>query len=296
MENVQDLMIFTQVIESGSFTKAARRLGIANSSVSKRVQALEKSLGVQLIQRSTRSLRVTEEGQLLYQRCSGIKQQIEDASQEISRSREMPKGKVRISVPPLMAHSRLAAQLPSFLSRYPDVSLELHLTERHSDLSEGGFDLSIRTGELADSSMIARRLCSINSVLCAAPGYLERRGRPEHPSELEQHNYLCWIAPDGSSYSQLIFHKGTRSYKTGISGNFTSTDATAIKEAAIYGAGITLMPDMAIKDEVGTGLLEVLLTDYHCYHFPLSLVYPRRENVPAKITVAADFIAEVFSN
>jgi DNA-binding transcriptional LysR family regulator len=294
MEDLQSLMIFTQVIESGSFSKAAQRLGIANSSVSKRIQALETNLGVRLIQRSTRSLRLTEEGQLLFERCARIKEQIEDISLEASRYKAAPRGTVKLFVPPLLAHTRLAPHLPDFLSRYPEVSIELELTERQSDLKEAGFDLSIRTGELKDSSMIGQRLCTVNAVLCASPNYLDRHGRPSRPADLQRHNYLAWRGPDGRPYSQLIFKKGSKSYKTKIAGNLASTDAMALKESAIYGAGITLLPDIAIDREIESGLLEAILPKYRCYQYPLYMVYHRRDHLPAKIKVTADFVRETF--
>lgn len=296
MEDAQNLMIFAQVIESGSFSRAARRLGIANSSVSKRMQALETNLGVRLIQRTTRSLRLTEEGQKLYERCARIKEEIEDISLEASGFKETPRGTIKICVPPLLAHTRLAPQLPVFLSRYPELFIELELTERESDLRDTGFDLSVRTGEQRDSSMIGQRLCTVNALLCAAPGYLDLYGRPARPADLIQHNYLAWRAPDRKAYSQLIFKKGAKTYKTKISGNFASSDAQALKEAAIHGAGITLLPDITIDQEIESGLLEVVLPKYECYKYPLYMVYHRRDFQPAKLKVAAEFLKKTFQH
>ncbi|RLQ20181.1 LysR family transcriptional regulator [Seongchinamella sediminis] len=296
MQDAQNLMIFAQVLESGSFSKAAQRLGIANSSVSKRMQVLEASLGVRLIHRTTRSLKPTEEGQKLYERCARIKEQIEDISLEASGFKEIPRGSVKICVPPLMAHTKLTPQLPDFLSRYPEVSIELELTERESDLQHTGFDLSIRTGELRDSSVIAQQLCIVNSVLCAAPGYLDQHGRPSHPTDLEKYNYLAWRSPDRKSYNQLVFRKGTKSYKTPTAGNFVSSNALAVKEAAIFGAGITLLPDITINQEIESGLLEQLLPRYTCYQYPLYMCYHHRDHLPAKMKVATEFIKKVFQS
>lgn len=294
MKDLQNLMIFTQVIESGGFAKAAQQLGIANSSVSKRMQALEASLGVRLLQRSTRSFRLTEEGQLLYQRCSSIKEQVEAISQQATDFKETPRGTVKLSAPPLMAHARLTTRIAGFLERYPEVSLEIELTERPSDLQEGYFDLSIRTGDLSDSSMVAQRLCTLNTVLCASPAYLNRYGRPTHPDQLSGHNYLAWRPPGQKPFTHLVFRKGVKSYTTPINGNLSSTDALAIKEAAVSGSGITLMPDIVIDREIEAGLLEVLLPEYGAYRGPLSMVYHRREHMPAKVKVAAEFVREAF--
>lgn len=294
MHDLQNLMIFTQVVESGGFSKAAQRLGLANSSVTKRIQALEASLGVRLLQRSTRSVWLTEEGRLLYQRCAQIKLQVDAISEEASGFKETPRGTIKLSAPPLMAHARITPRIAGFLERYPELSLEIELTEHPSDLQKGNFDLSIRTGDLSDSSMVAQRLCTLNAVLCASPAYLNRRGRPTHPDQLREHNYLAWRAPGQKPYTQLVFRKGVKSYPTNIVGNLSSTDALAVKEAAVGGSGITLMPDIVIKRELESGLLELLLPEYGVYRGPVSLVYHQRENLPAKIKVAAEFIREAF--
>lgn len=292
VQDLQALMIFLKVLETGSFTDAGLELGIAKSSVSKKISALEQELGVRLIQRSTRKLRVTEEGKALYERCLRIRAELEAAERELSAYQERPQGVVRVSAPPLFANSRLAGLLPAFLARYPDLKIELHLTEKLSDLISGGFDLSIRTGELSDSSLVAQRLCEHQSLLCAAPAYLEAYGRPEHPDDIASHNYLAWQPPDRSAYSQLIFHRGARNYRAKLSGNFTSTDAMAVRDAAVNGGGITMLPDFAIHELLRTGLLVHLLPDYEIHTFPLSLVYPQHKQVPAKVRVLADYLRE----
>ncbi len=295
MGDLQGLMTFAEVLETGSFSRAAQTLGIAKSSVSKRVSALERELGVRLIQRSTRKLRVTEEGEALFQRCARIRQELDEAEREVAGFRESPHGTIRLGAPPLFANTRLASLLPEFLSRYPDLKIELRLNEKQSDLIAGGYDISLRTGELADSSLVAQRLCTFKAVLCAAPRYLEIHGRPQHPAEIEDHNYLAWQGPERAPITQLMFRKGARSYRAKIDSNLSSTDAMSIREAAVNGGGITLLPDFAIHDELDSGLLEVLLDDYDVHSIPLSLVYPQRQQIPLKVRVLADFLKDVFS-
>lgn len=295
MENAQDLVIFAQVVENGSFSRAARKLKIANSSVTKRIQALESRLGVRLLLRSTRRLQLTEEGRALYQRCARIKSEVEGISEEASSFKEVPQGTIRLSVPPLLAHTCLAPHLTGFLTRFPNVSLQVDLTERESDLRESGFDLSLRTGELRDSSDVAQRLCAVTTVLCASPTYLGQHGRPKRPSDLEHFNYLGWMSPDRRTYEKLVFRKGKKTFTSRIRGNFSSSDAMAIREAAIHGAGITLLPDIAIAQDIESGLLEAVLTEYTCFQYPLYLIYHRREHQPAKIKVAIDFLKSIFS-
>jgi LysR family transcriptional regulator for bpeEF and oprC len=296
MRDLEALLIFADVLECGSFTGAAQRLGIAKSSVSKKVSALERELGVRLIQRSTRKLRVTEEGQGLYQRCVRIKQELAEAEQDVARSSELPTGTVRLSAPPLIANSRLAGQLPKFLALYPELNIELHLTELQSDLIGEGFDIALRIGELPDSSLVAQRLCTIKSILCASPAYLNVRGRLQQPSDIEAHNYLFWRSPSRAPFTQLLFQKGSRSYRARISGNFVSTDASSVKEAMINGGGISLLPDFTVQDEIEAGLLEDLLPDYQSYAIPLSMVYPQREQMSAKTRALANFLKEVFAD
>jgi DNA-binding transcriptional LysR family regulator len=294
MRDLEGLLIFAEVLDCGSFTAAARQLGIAKSSVSKKISSLEQHLGVRLILRSTRKLRVTQAGQALYLRCERIKLELEEAVQDVVRSRDLPTGTVRLSASPLIANTRLAGQLPRFLARYPELNIELHLTEQQSDLIGEGFDIALRSGELADSSLVARRLCTIKSVLCASPTYLDTHGRLEQPSDIEKHNYLFWRSPTRAAFTQLVFTRGTRSYRARISGNFVSTDAASVKEAAVNGGGITLLPDFSVQDEIDAGLLENLLPDFESYAIALSMVYPQRNQMTAKVRALAEFLREVF--
>lgn len=294
MHKLNDLLVFAEVLETGSFSQAAQRLGIAKSSVSKKVSALEKQLGVRLIQRSTRKLRVTDEGRQLYHRCERIKVELLAAEEEMTRSRELPAGTVRISASPLIANTRLAGQMPRFFERYPEVNVELHLSEKQTDLIGEGMDMALRVGELADSSLIAQRLCTVNSVLCASPAYLTGKSKPQEPADIEHHHFLSWQAPGRAAYSQLLFRKGARNYRAKLTSHFVSTDAMSIKEAAINGGGLAVLPDFSIQEDVDNGLLEILLPEYHIHAFPLSLVYPQRQQVTAKGRAVADFIKEVF--
>lgn len=296
MDDLQGLMVFSEVMETGSFSRAAQQLGIAKSSVSKKVSALEKQLGVRLIQRTTRKLRPTDEGQALYQRCVRIKRELDAAELEVARFRELPTGTVRISASPLLANARLAALLPAFLQRYPEVKIELHLSEIQSDMIAGGFDLSLRSGELAGSGLVAQRLCTIKTVLCGAPAYLDNHGRPRQPADIEQHNYLSWRAPDCPAFKQLIFKRGARSYRANISSNLSSTDAMSIREATLGGGGISLLPDFAIHNELHNGLLEILLPDYESHSYPLSLVYPQRQQIPAKVKAVSEYLKATLSD
>jgi len=292
MQELQNMMIFAKVLESGSFSKAAEQLGIAKSSVSKKISELEKEFGVRLIQRSTRKLNVTEEGQSLYRHCCQISQELEMAKQELTLYREAPQGTLRISVSPLFGNTVIAGLIPDFQEQFPQVSVELNYAQQLSDLIGEGYDLSIRMGELADSSLVAVELFIVKFILCASPEYLNKAGRPQHPSEIENHNYIRWLAPNRPAYDSLVFYKKNREYTYNINSRFSTNDAQATLEAALNGGGLAMLPNYAIFKEVQSGRLEVLLPSYKVQELPISLVYPQRKHIPPKVRVFSEYLKQ----
>lgn len=292
MQELQNMMIFAKVLEAGSFSKAAEQLGVAKSSVSKKVSELEKALGVRLIQRSTRKLNVTEEGEALYQHCRNIRLELEAAKQQLSRYSEAPQGTLRISVSPLFGNTVIAPLIPDFQSRFPEVSVELYYSQRQIDLIGEGYDLSIRMGVLADSSLVAFELFTVKSILCASPRYLDQFGRPQHPSDIESHRYIRWLAPNRPPYSKLTFHRGNREYSCNINCRFSADDAQATREAVLNGGGLTMLPNYAILKELQSGRLEALLTDYGTEELPISLIYPQRKHIPPKVRVFSEYLKQ----
>ncbi len=295
MHELQELLIFAKVLELGSFSKAAQQLGLAKSSVSKKVSALEQQLGVRLLQRSTRHLHVTEEGQTLYEHCLRIQQELDEARAELAGLRDKPRGTLRISAPPLWGQTRLAHLLPEFLSRYPDVTIDLHLTGRYSDLIAEGFDLAIRIGELADSTLISRSLGKIHPVLCASNEYLEANGCPQAPRDLEEHNCISWRPHGRPQLTHWEFSKGSKASRVKIDGNFSSNDVIAVKTATLHGAGITLLPSYLLQEELEKGTLQELLPKYRMPEVPIYLLYPQRRQVPAKVRVFLDYLLATLS-
>ncbi|ROS01259.1 DNA-binding transcriptional LysR family regulator [Sinobacterium caligoides] len=312
MQELQNMMIFATVVDTGSFSVAATQLGIAKSSVSKRITTLEKELGVRLIQRSTRKLSVTEEGEGLYLHCRQIREELEQAKQEISQSRETPSGTLRVSVPQLLGSTLIAPMIAGFQQQYPEVNVELELdyAVHQLDLIGKGYDLSLQVGELADSCLVAVRLFNVQSTLCASPDYLDQAGRPELPGDIESHRYLRWVTPNRPaylaldlrrgrrqygynvkpSYSTLTMSKGNRQYGYNVNSCFASNDAQAVREVALRGGGIALLPNYAIKEELQSGRLEALFSDYEVETFPVSLVYPQRKHMTPKVRVFSDYL------
>lgn len=290
MQQLQNMMIFAKVLETGSFSKAADQLGIAKSSVSKRISELEKEFGVRLIQRSTRKLNVTEEGQALYRRCRQISQELEMAKDELSLYRIAPQGTLKIGVSPLFGNTVIAGLIPGFQRQFPEVNVELYYSQNLSDLIGEGYDLTLRMGALADSSLVAVELFTVKFILCASPDYLDQHGRAQHPSELEEHSFIRWLAPNRPPYQSLTFYKGSREYTCNINSRFSTNDAQATLEAALNGGGLAMLPNYAVIDDIKSGRLEALLPNYTVEELPISLVYPQRKHIAPKVRVFSEYL------
>lgn len=295
MNKLNELMIFAKVVEAGSFSAAAQLLGVTKSSVSKKISSLEQQLGVKLLQRTTRKIGITEAGQGIYQRCLAIQHELDAVEQEVAAVQQAPTGVLKIGASPMFGNATLAAMIPDFLLRYPDVTVNLHLTELQSDLIGEGFDMSLRMGEMADSTMIAQHLCTVKVLICASPNYLSRFGRPLVPSDLETHQYLRWQQEDTAPFEQVVLCKNGIDYPTKINSKISSNNAIALREAAISGGGITMLPDFAVEQQLAKGELEVVLPDYHINSYPISMVYPDRRQMPAKLSVFIEYLKTKFN-
>lgn len=295
MDQLQGMVIFNQVIEAGSFSKAAEQLNIAKSSVSKRISALEKELGVILIQRSTRQLTITDEGWSLYQHSQRIVQELELAKDVAARFQEKPQGTLRITAPPLFGRLQLSPLLPLFQAQYPKVSIELFLTESYSDIIAKGYDICLRMRDLPDSSLVVQPLCEIHAICCAAPEYLARHGTPQSLIELAHHHCIVWNPEEGQMADTWKMRKGETTEKIQLQGKIICNDHIAIKQATLQGGGITVLPTYAIKEELAQGSLIRLLPDYQPASFPISILYPKRDNVPAKTRAFVNFLKTTLS-
>ncbi len=290
MEQLQGMVIFNQIIESGSFSKAADKLSIAKSSVSKRISALEKELGVILIQRSSRQLKITDEGWSLYQHSQRIVKELELAKDVASRFQDKPQGTLRITVPPLFGRVQIAPLLPHFQAQYPDVTIELFLTEEYSEIIAEGYDLSLRMGQLPDSSLVMQPLCDIHAICCAAPDYLSQRGTPKTLAELAAHDCIVWWPNEGQPADKWQMAKNGAVEKVQVKGRVTTNDHDAIKGMILQGGGVSVLPTYAIKEELTLGTLIKLLPDYQPVSFPISILYPKREHIPAKTRAFVNFL------
>ncbi|WP_226893771.1 LysR family transcriptional regulator [Nisaea sediminum] len=292
LENLTGLVVFAKVVEEGGFSKAAASLGISKSSVSKQVSALEDHLGTRLLNRTTRRFSLTESGTLLYERCQRIVAEVDAAEREAGSLQSKPSGLLRVSAGVSFGRVQLAKLLPGFLFDYPDLSVELVLNDRRVDLVEEGYDVALRIGDLADSSLIARKLCPVRVVTVASPDYLKKRGEPKHPDDLAGHAHLAYsYLNEGMSWN---FRAGDRTQHARISPRALANNGDAILTMAESGGGIAQIPTFICADSVRAGRLKPILCDFEPAEFGLYAMYPHARNLPLKVRVFVDFLSRKF--
>ena len=295
MQDLQHVVSFAKVVETGSFSRAAELLGVSKSAISKQVAALEASLGVCLLERTTRQLRVTTEGQALYEQCAQLQEQLQSIRSQAQGLRDQPQGLLRIAAPALFGKTVLAAVMPEFLRRYPEIRVELSVSEKIEDFFAGGFDIGIRIGEQHDATLAQQTLGMTESCLCATPAYLEENSLPLVPQDLSKHNCLLWQPRERMVWREWLLDKGGKTHRVTVRGNFVSNDSLALREAALNHAGIALLPVYAIQQDLQTGKLIRVMEDYQALTFPLTLVYSHRQALSPKLRVFIEFVREAFA-
>lgn len=287
---ISDLDIFARVARTGNMSAAGREMGLSPAVVSKRISLLEERLGARLFQRTTRQLTLTDTGEGYFRRVVDILSLVEEAEDFVSRRNTKPRGLLKVTAPTSFARLHLAPRLNEFLARYPEVELDLHLTDHFVDIIRDGFDLAVRIGELPDSSLVARKLAADPRVLCAAPAYLARMGEPLTLAELEGHN--CMYAGAQDSW-RLDSPEGP--FNLRVKGNIRSDSADFLREALVAGLGIGLRPTWDIKDDLISGRLKVVLPQYRgSVNYAIYAVYPCRDYMPEKVNVFIDFLEGLF--
>ncbi|MEL4294233.1 LysR family transcriptional regulator [Shewanella xiamenensis] len=290
MEHFSALPIFVTVVECGSFSAAGQKLGLSKSAISKRITQLEQHLGIQLLQRTTRSLSLTDAGARYFEYIRPAVQLTQEGLDAISELQQTPRGNLRISVPMVFGRRYIAPLIAEFLRRYPDIQLQMQMDDKTTDLIAGGFDLAIRIGELPDSSLIARKIAPCLSVICASPAYLAQHGLPMTPSALTQHNCLFYsYFQDGVEWS---FHGPDGVQRVQPKGNYQVNNSDAIQQACIDGLGIANLPRFIVEPDLQAGHLQALLTDYPLPEHGIYAVYPQRKYLPTKVTVLIKFLME----
>lgn len=290
-----DLILFSQVVKLGSFSKVAEKNNLANSVVSKHIARLEQELGVQLLHRTTRSLTLTEVGQALVQQAEMISQITAEAVDTASGFDEKISGHIKISIPTISGELFLAESIAEFGQRYPDISVEVRLENEFVDLVKEGIDLAIRTGVLDDSTLIAKSLITSHWVVCCAPKYIEKHGKPQLPSDLVQHNCLAYTYQNQGAY-EWRFSQGKQQQQVKISGTFATNNSQALRKAALAGYGIAYIPRCSVYQDLKKGLLIELLPDYQPRALGVYAVYPYTKHLPRKIKLLIDHIKLGYEN
>ena len=295
MDALTDIGVFVEVVETGSFTATAEKLGLSRSAVSKYVSRLEERLGAQLLNRTTRRLSLTEAGSLFYERSRHALQEIGDAESEVSRLQGEPRGKLRINAPMSFGVMHVAPAIPEFLALYPELSVDVNFDDRKVDVIEGGFDVSIRISDMADSSLIARRIAPCRHAIVASQAYLERHGTPEHPDQLKDHNIITYQYQD-SAHEWQFQKPGEQTFTVPVTGSIQMNNSLGLREALINGAGITRTPTFVVGHDIAEGRLTPILTNYTTLEVSIYLVYARREHLAPKVRAFVDFMKDRISD
>ncbi len=295
MESSLAMLAFVRAVECNGFTPAARDLGVTPSAVSKLVTRLERRLGVRLLQRSTRHLALTAEGELYFERVQRIVGDIEDAESDVMRLGGEPRGRVRISVGTAFATYALVPALPEFTARFPEITLDLVITEYPVAQIEAGIDLAIRIGPLGDVNLAARRVGDLERVISAAPAYLERHGVPTKPEDLARHN--CLTLPGLAGQDEWPFRGVGGVRMVPVKGSITVNNAETAYEIALLGLGIIRLSDLIVGPAIRSGRLVPVLLDVHQPEpLPLHAVYTPARRRPPRIDAVIEFMVEKFAS
>lgn len=294
VENLEGLPVFVRAVREGSFSAAARVLGLTPSAVSKQIGRLEDQLAVRLFNRTTRRLGLTEEGAAFYERASRILADLEDAAAAVSSLQGVARGRLRVTMPTAFGVIHLLPALPDFLERHPEVTLEIDLNDRIVNMIEEGFDLALRVGDLEDSSLIGRRLAANRRVLAAAPDYLANHAPPQRPEDLASHNCLIYTYRAQRHDWHLVDAAGEESVFT-VAGNLETNNPMMLRAAALAGLGVVLLPLWIIGPDLKAGRLQRLLPDYHWPDSAIQAVYPPGRHLSARVRAFLDFLVERFA-
>ncbi len=290
MDVMHSMAVFRRVVEAKSFSAVARETNMSQSTVSKHIAALEERLDTKLLNRSTRSLKLTEAGKEYYHHCIRILNDFQEAEASVGKGKIKPTGTLRISTGAAFGRTYMLPYLNEFFSTYPDINIDLLFDDDYIDLVKQGIDLAIRIGPLADSTLIARKIGSSPRVVVASPEYLVKHGRPKKPADLIKHNCLLYSlqkAPDLWYFNSA--QEGDESIR--VSGRLKASSPDAICDATMEGMGISVLCEWYTRKYIKDGRLKVILQDYHPTAYDINAVYPERKFVPQKVKRMIEFLA-----
>jgi DNA-binding transcriptional LysR family regulator len=294
MRRFADLEAFIAVVEAGSFTAAAERLDVAKSAVSRRVNALEERLGVQLLRRTTRRLNLTETGKSFYEHSARIVADLDEAEAAVLQQHGELRGNLKVALPLSFGARHMDKPIAEFSHLHPRVSFDLDLNDRRIDLIAEGVDLAVRIGRLADSTLIAKRLFEARTVVCASPAYLERHGEPATPDDLAEHHCMVYAnLPDPTKW--VCTDRGGVRHVVDVPVTMTASSGDFLCAAARQGLGLVLQPTFIAGESISRGELQAVLTDYQWPVTPAYAIYPPTRHLSYRVREFIDFLAEYFS-
>ncbi|MGC2856822.1 LysR family transcriptional regulator [Novispirillum sp. DQ9] len=294
MDRLSGMAVFVRVVEEGGFSAAARALGLSKSAVSKQVSALEERLGARLLNRTTRRLALTDAGTAFHERAVRILADAEEAEAAVSQLSTAPRGVLRINAPVTFGIQHLGPLLPEFMAAYPELVVEVTLNDRFVDLVEEGFDVAVRIGRLADSSLIARRLAPVRRLVVASPAYVAAHGAPETPEDLRHHACLHYTYLLRGDVWSLTGTDG-RTVDVRVAGRLRANNGDVLRSALLAGLGIAYTPSFIVGRDVAEGRLVRLLPGWEDISAAVYAVHPHARLVPPKVRAFVDYLAQRFA-
>ena len=294
MDRLASMGVFVRAADLGSFTAAAAALGMSSQMVGKHVSFLEERLGAQLLRRTTRHQSLTDIGRSFYERCRTILAETEAAEALVNDLSTTPRGFMRVNAPVTFGACRMAPLVSRYLESYPNVEIELTLSDRFVDVVDEGFDVVIRIGMIKDTTLAMRELATYRLIACASPGYLAANGTPCKPEDLVRHECLVFVSWSGLAYAEWRFTKAGRAHSVGVRGRFQINDGRALLAAALDGHGIILQPEVVVRDDLDAGRLVQVLPSYAPPSQPMHLLFAARRPQTPKLRSFIDCAVKAF--
>ena len=284
---------FVRVVEAGSFTAVAVEQNTTQPTISRQIAALEEHLGARLLARTTRALTLTDDGRTFYDHAVRALEAVAEAEGVVGRRRGRPSGLLRLATPVVFGRPHIVPRLPAFLARYPDVSVDLIMSDSFADLVEQGIDVAIRVGEVTDTGLIAKRIGLVRRITVAAPSYLKRHRAPKTPADLTDHD--CIVYTRLATGNRWTFEGPAGPVTVEVSGRFRADNSEAVREGVVGGLGIAVIPAFAFRDEIESGTVRVVLKAFEPRRLPMQAVYPSRRLVPLKVRALVKHLEDEFA-
>ena len=293
MNILAPMQTFVRVVEAGSFTAVATQLNTTQPTISRQIAALEEHLGARLLTRTTRALTLTDDGRAFYDHALRALEALGEAENAVGRRRSKPSGVLRLATPVVFGRLHIVPRLPAFLVRYPDVSIDLTMSDTFTDLTEQGIDLAIRVGEITEPGLIAKRIGVVRRVTVASPAYLKKHGTPCTPADLSNHS--CIVYTRLATGHRWVFESTNGPLTVEVKGRYRADNSEAIREGVLAGLGVAVIPEFAFNSEIESGTVKFLLKQNEPRRLPMNAVYPSRRFVPLKVRAMIDYLAHEFA-